>query len=166
MDGARRTLVVGGTGMLTGLCEAVPPRELVVAARFAGNRAARARLDPEVERVRLDWSDEASRAAFLDALDRFPGLTTGVLWIHSEAHDLSAAMLGRLSARARPPRVVHVFGTGSGRHREAAGALAERAAALGVPFEAVLLGRVDAPGGPRWMTDAEISAHVARAAFP
>ena len=39
--------------------------------------------------------------------------------------------------------------------------MAETAARLGVPFEAILSGRVEVQGGWRWMTDEEIAARAA-----
>ncbi|MEG9884897.1 MAG: hypothetical protein V6Z86_09920 [Hyphomicrobiales bacterium] len=61
----RRILVVGGTGMLATLCRALPPRQLIVAARFVSNAAEVAALSPQGPRIPLNYRSERSAGEFL-----------------------------------------------------------------------------------------------------
>lgn len=154
----RRLLVVGGTGMLHPLCQAIPPKELIVAARFASNRGNLAMLPEDVLRVPLDYESESSVASFVTQLAGWQDLDACVLWVHSPAHGFSRTVIKSLSDRQNPPRVIHLFGSGTRSDQ-----LTDWAAQNQVPFTAVQLGKVETATGWRWMTQTEISAQTARA---
>ena len=154
----RRILVVGGTGMLSPLCQALPPDQLIVAARFQSNTAKVALLPKDVLRVPLDYTHDSSIAAFMSRLADWHNIACCVLWVHSPAHGFSRALIETLSQREVPPQVVHLFGS-----NVLPEALIQWAKQYHVPFTAVQLGHVDLPGGWRWLTDSEISQQTARA---
>ena len=144
--------------MLAPFCRTLPGEEVIVAARFRSNKERVRSLDLRIERVSLDYLDEASGTAFLDRLRDWHKLTHCVLWVHSVGHGFSQRLIKALANRRDPPLIVHLFGSNADSDR-----LIETALAAKVPFSPVRLGHVNTPTGWRWMTDDEISTLTAKA---
>ena len=144
--------------MLAPLCRAVPAEDLILAARFESNKAELDKMPEGVCRVRLDYRDPQSRAAFLDGLDCWHDIAWCVLWVHSGSQGFSADVMTTLAAGRPAARIIHVFGSTAD-----PGPLADLAARLGIEFSAVRLGQVKDKNGARWMTHGEISARTGAA---
>jgi hypothetical protein len=158
---APHILVVGGTGMLAGLVEALAGDggRLSLLSRRA-SRSAWPGYD-------CDYCDKASFVHALDAAIAASGpIDLAVAWFHDlkiAAPRLLAERIGRPGA---PGRLFQVLGSATGDpcHPERLGRAA--AVAEGLPdcrLRQVVLGfRVEA-GRSRWLSDAEISAGVLEA---
>jgi hypothetical protein len=154
----RRVLVVGGTGMLMPLCNALPSNELILAARFISHSDTTARLSAEVMRVPLDYTNDESQFKFLRQIKTCHGLKFCILWVHSKAWGFSKRMIETVSRFPEPPVVVHVFGS-SNRSNDLAG----WSSANNTEFIPVQLGSVKTLVGFRWLTHQEISEQVIKA---
>jgi hypothetical protein len=155
---APHTLVVGGTGMLAGLVEALAGDggRLSLLSRHASRFAG----PPNVTGYDVDYYDEA---AFTAALDTTGPIDLAVAWLHRM--DIPAAR--RLAEHVGTPntlgRLFQVLGsaTGDPGRPDRLASAAEVAADLSqCRLHQVVLGfEVDGVRS-RWLTDAEISAGV------
>lgn len=143
-------LIVGGTGMLAGatrVLAAGAPRTVLVARRPEALAA-----EVGAEGVALDWA--ATDAA--DRISAIPGgFDLGVIWLHEGACHLTRAFEDRLAPDAR---VIRVHGSQS--MDPSVRAARDPAPRPDLRRQVVILGWHHAPGGRRWLSDAEISAGV------
>lgn len=156
----RRALVVGGTGMLAGVVEALATRgwSVTVVARGHHRLDAVARLS-EVAACRADYRDLAS---FESAVRAALPVRLVVAWIHSTAPE-APAQLARLVADAdRPVPFYHVLGSAAGR-APASSSATELAGSPGIDYRQVVLGYVREQNTSRWLTHAEIVAGLLEA---
>ncbi|MGH6910377.1 MAG: hypothetical protein ACREE0_07675 [Phenylobacterium sp.] len=145
---APHILVVGGTGMLSGLVEALAGdggRLSLLsrhASRFVGDRFAA---------YDVDYYDEA---AFIAALDAAGPVDLAVAWFHT----LKIAAPRRLAERMRG-RLFQVLGSAAGDPSRPDRLAAAVAVADGLPrcaLRQVVLGFQVEDGRSRWLTDQEI----------
>jgi molybdopterin-guanine dinucleotide biosynthesis protein A len=134
-------LVIGGTGMLTGVTHALAGRghAVTVVARRA------IELEPKMSFVAVDYRDTAVLKRGLEqAVAACGSIDLAVAWIHTDAPDAPGAVAG---AVAPGGRVVQVFGNR---------VWPLDPVPLHVAYRQVLLGSLDG----RWLTHDEISAGV------
>ncbi|WP_334165488.1 hypothetical protein [Phenylobacterium sp.] len=156
-------LVVGGTGMLAGLVEALAGdggRLSLLSRRASAHGLPGRAFD-------CDYHDAAAFTAALDAAVAGQGpIDLAVAWFHSLRLAAPRRLAERVGREGAPGRLFQVLGSGvadpakPGRLRFAA------AVADGLPacrLRQVVLGFRLADGGARWLTDAEISEGVLRA---
>ena len=148
---APHILVVGGTGMLSGLCKAL--------AEDGGRLSLLSRRASALGGFDCDYHDEAAFAAALKAaVDRSGPIDLAVAWFHT----LKIPAPRRLAERVRG-RMFQVLGSaaadpGHPRRLETARKVAE-----GLPdcaVRQVVLGFKVEDGRSRWLTNDEISAGV------
>lgn len=154
---ASHILVVGGTGMLAGLVEALAGDggRLSLVSRRA-SRFGR----PGVTAYDADWNDEAG---FVGALDAAGPIDVAVAWFH----DLKIAAPRRVAERVgrpgEPGRLFQVLGSATGNPSRPDRLGAAAAVAEGLPgcrLRQVVLGFEVEGGRSRWLTDPEISSGV------
>ena len=149
---APHILVVGGTGMLSGLVEALAGDggRLSLFSRHASQFVREGVAGHDV-----DYYDEA---AFTAALDAAGPVDLAIAWFHT----LKIAAPRRLAERTRG-RLFQVLGSATGDPSRPDRLLSAAAVADGLPrcaLRQVVLGfRVDG-GRSRWLTDTEISEGV------
>lgn len=149
-----QALVVGGTGMLTGLARALAERGHHVTSisrrgtsPVAGD-ACNSLLQAQIAPMAVDYRDGDALVVALERAQAERGpIELAVCWIHTDAPEAPALVAGALAPGAR---LVQVFGT-------RVWPLAEPP--LQIAYRRVLLG---AHGG-RWLTHEEISAGVLEA---
>jgi hypothetical protein len=106
----------------------------------------------------MDWTREESVAEALAVLRRRPAPELMISWIHPAG----LWCLTRFEALLAPgARSIRVHGSAAGDPR--GGMKTDFAPPPHVARQDVVLGWVNAPGGRRWLTDAEISAGVLNA---
>jgi hypothetical protein len=157
-DAGGHALVVGGTGMLAGLCDALAADGLQVTV--VGRDPARLRrVAARSRRIHPLSADYERIPAFAAALAvaacaRGP-IELAVCWIRSWAPQ---SLLAVASAVAPGGRLFHVLGSG---HSDAsAPAIAELERRGDLRYRRIQLGAVVEDGGRRWLTDEEISGGV------
>jgi NAD(P)-dependent dehydrogenase (short-subunit alcohol dehydrogenase family) len=149
-------LVVGGTGMLSGLCEALAGDggrlSLLARRASAWGGAAAGRFD-------CDYYDEAAFASALDAAIAAGGpVDLAVTWIHT----LKIAASRQVAQRTRG-RMFQVLGSAAADPARPEALQLARAVAEDLPdceLRHVVLGFKVEAGRSRWLTDAEISGGV------
>lgn len=152
----RRFLVVGGTGMLAPLCQALPPKELVIAARFVSHHSQLLTFSNAVQRVELDYHSVPSANQFLQNLALWPNMQSCILWVHSPAQSFCQAVIQAFAQRRKPPHIIEVLGSQS-----TPTDLSHISKFNPIRRTTVRLGRHQEPTGWRWLTHREISAKVA-----
>ncbi len=138
-------LVVGGTGMLWGVCEWLAARgEQVTVVSRSGCARSGASVRG-IAHLAVDYRDGAAleRALRAAAEERGPW-ALAVCWVRSDAGDVP----GTIRRLVPACRVIRVVGSEGARHVADAGS------------ERVVRGWVIGADGPRWLTDAEIAAGV------
>lgn len=151
------TLVVGGTGMLTGVCRQLAARQHAVSVMARDERRLDA-LDRSVRAaggvmhpISVDYSDSRQLASAIRAAKRELGpIDLAVCWIHATA----PRALALVAAEVRR-RLIHIIGSASTDPLQ----LALRDPPLlpaGAGYQAVVLGYQSDAGSPRWLTDEEI----------
>lgn len=154
---APHILVVGGTGMLSGLCRALAGDggRLSLLSRHASKAAGADGFD-------CDYYDEAGFVQALDAATARSGpITLAVSWIHT----LKIPANRRLAERVRG-RLFQVLGSAAADPDHPWRLDLGRAVADGLPdcaLRQVVLGFKIEDGRSRWLTNDEISAGVLRA---
>ena len=149
-------LVIGGTGMLSSLCERIA-REGVVTV-VARNRARLDRLataSPNIHPVAVDYKDGTALAAALDG--RYRGC---VCWVHEEVAPAAPLIvsdivdgsfwhvMGSASADPSRPEILEQWRTRfRARHPD-------------LDYRQIVLGFENDGGASRWLTDSEISDGV------
>ncbi|MEX2219772.1 MAG: hypothetical protein WD749_13545 [Phycisphaerales bacterium] len=165
---SRHALVVGGTGMLRGLCLALAERGhtvTVIARRhapLASLARAAASLPGRIAPAPADYTDDAALASAIRSATIARGqVSLAIAWVRSAAPG-ALPLIADLIARDRdPPRLFHICGSAVADPSRTP----DRGLALlpGVRYRRVILGFVVGPPGARWLTDAEICAGVVRA---
>jgi hypothetical protein len=167
---AAHALVVGGTGMLSGLCLRLAEDGwgVCVLARNASAFAARTKRD-NLAGFNCDYTDApALDRALDDILERASTVRLVAAWIHPTAPDAARRIGARFARPGATLRFVHVLGSAVAdpARPERLEALRERVAAgLALDYAQAVLGFVVEGGGSRWLTDSEISAGVYDAAL-
>ena len=154
---ADHATVVGGSGMLAGLCHrlAADGWQVTVVGRDR-SKLARACADARLHPLSVDYEDVGNFAAALAkaAAARGP-IVLAVCWIRSWA---PLSLLATADAVATDGRLVQVLGSqASGATSTAIAALAAR---RGLDYRQVQLGAMGDGPSQRWLTDSEISAGV------
>jgi NAD(P)-dependent dehydrogenase (short-subunit alcohol dehydrogenase family) len=150
----RHGLIVGGSGMLAGLCQllAADGWELSIVGRDE-TKLARATAPPRLHPVAVDYQDLAAfNAALAGAAAARGPFVLAVCWIRSWAPD---SLRAAAAAVAPGARLVHVIG--SQRSDESAAAIAELERREDLVYQQVQLGAVIDNCGQRWLTNDEIS---------
>lgn len=163
------TLVVGGTGMLRGVCLALAARGQAVSvvarshAGLAGLMAEARGLPGGVYGCPADYGDENALAlAIRSAIIARGGFSLAICWIHASAPRAMGVIAGCLEGRRVAVRLFEV--SGSDAADPARAGLAERGEEhAGVLRRRIVLGFVMEPGGSRWLRNEEIVAGVVRA---
>jgi hypothetical protein len=155
MTAVPHILVVGGTGMLAGLTEALASDggRLSHLSRHA-SRSGR----PGITGYDVDYYDEA---AFVAALDAAGPIDVAVAWLHSVTIPAARRLAERVGSPQAPGRLFQVLGsaTGDPAHPDRLATAASVAADL--PYcrlRQVVLGFEIEDGQSRWLTDPEIAA--------
>ena len=148
---ASHILVVGGTGMLSGLCEALigDGGRLSLVSRRASRVAGPDGFDCD------DYDPHAFTAALDAAVARSGPIELAVAWFH----DAGIAAPRLLAERVRG-RLFLVLGSATADPAHPDRLEQARRLAEGLPdcaVRLVVLGFQMEPGGARWLTDAEIS---------
>jgi hypothetical protein len=147
-------LVVGGSGMLAGLCRslAADGRHVTIVGRDGGRlrRAAGGSRRISTLSVNYELVPEFV-AALADAVRDHGAIDLAVCWIRSWVPE---ALLATAAAVAPGGRIFHVLG--SARSDASAPAIAELQGRDDLLYRQVQLGSI----GGRWLTDEEISAGV------
>jgi hypothetical protein len=149
-------LVVGGTGMLSGLCEALAGdggRLSLLARRSSGWRGAPARA------FDCDYRDEAAFADAVDAALAANGpVDLAVAWIHDARLPANRILAERLG----PARLFQVLGSATADPARPDRLQVAAAAAQGLDCQMrqVVLGFQVEAGQSRWLSDDEISRGV------
>jgi NAD(P)-dependent dehydrogenase (short-subunit alcohol dehydrogenase family) len=150
-----RVLVVGGSGMLAGLCRSLVEHSDTVAVLARNEKRIRA-IGPSIEPVVCDYNNGVSLAELLSDI-ALPDLT--VAWIHGRAPHARRA----LAEHVRPEgRFVQVLGSAHAdpAHPERVAEMAQAVEGLPIDYQAVVLGFVVEDGKSRWLTNTEISDGV------
>jgi len=155
MNAIGHALVVGGSGMLAGLCRSLhgPAERVSVMAR--NERRIRA-IAPRIEPVPCDYNDGMALAETLALLEP-PDLV--IAWIHGRAPTARRALAECVAAEGR---FVQVLGSAHGdpSHPERLAEMAEAAHGLPIDYQAVVLGFVVTAGRSRWLSHDEVSNGV------
>ncbi|MEJ7757794.1 MAG: hypothetical protein WKF83_17265 [Nocardioidaceae bacterium] len=151
-------LVVGGSGMLAGLCRSLAAEgwQLSVVGRDSAKLARAKRGDPRIHPLSIDYEQVGAFTAALTATTQTSGpITLAVCWIRSWA---PRSLIATASAVAPGGRLFHVVGDqGRDTYDHATVELAQRP---GLHYRKVQLGAVLDHGTKRWLTNDEISAGV------
>jgi NAD(P)-dependent dehydrogenase (short-subunit alcohol dehydrogenase family) len=157
-DGHRHALVVGGSGMLAGLCRSLAEErwEVTGVGRDRSKLREAAAGATRIHPVSVDYEDlPALRGALREATARRGAIELEVCWIRSWA---PSSLLVAADALAPGGRLFHLVGSQSSDASAHAIAGLRRDRALG--YRQVRLGSVRDGGCRRWLTHAEICAGV------
>ncbi len=155
MNAIGHALVIGGSGMLAGLCRSLQDRAERVSVMARNERRIRA-VAPGIEPVACDYNDGMALAETLALLEP-PDLL--IAWLHGRAPSARRALAECVAAEGR---FVQVLGSAHGdpAHPERLTEMAAAADGLPIDYQAVLLGFVVDGGHSRWLSNAEISNGV------
>jgi NAD(P)-dependent dehydrogenase (short-subunit alcohol dehydrogenase family) len=159
-------LVIGGTGMLAGLCLALAQegRQVSVIARDAGKLDHLAQAAPAgaIRPISLDYCDVAAlRAGLLAAIDAAGPIQRAICWVHGEQSEDVPLVIADLVTGF----FCHVHGsaTADPARPELIADWQRRffARRRGLPYQIVILGFIrEAIAGSRWLSNDEISDGV------
>ena len=154
----RHALVVGGSGMLAGLCRSLAADRwhVTVVGRDPGKLARAASGDPRMHLLSADYEQSAVFVAALGEATAARGsVELAICWIRSWA---PRALLDAAAVIAPGGRLFHVLGSqGSDASAAATATLWRRD---DIDYRAVQLGAGAEGDGRRWLTNDEISAGV------
>lgn len=155
MNRFAHVLVVGGSGMLAGLCRALGDCSDRVTVLARNEKRIRA-IAPSIEALVCDYNDGTELAEMLGTIAP-PDLL--VAWIYGRAPHARRALAESVAAEGR---FVQVLGSAHGdpSHPERLVEMAEATDGLPIDYQAVVLGFVVDGGRSRWLTNDEISAGV------
>ncbi len=155
MNRFNHALIVGGSGMLAGLCRALAEHGTRVSVLARNEKRIRA-IAPSVEAVVCDYNDGTALAEVLGMIEP-PDLI--VAWIHGRAPHARRALAECVAAEGR---FVQVLGSAHGdpSHPERLVEMEQAVEGLPIDYSAVVLGFVIEGGKSRWLTNDEISAGV------
>ncbi|HEY4942842.1 MAG TPA: hypothetical protein VII56_15545 [Rhizomicrobium sp.] len=148
-------LVVGGSGMLAGLCRSLCDCSDRVSVMARNDKRIRA-IGGAIEPLACDYNDGVALSEILAGLEP-PDLV--VAWIHGRAPQARRALAESVRAEGR---LLQVLGSAHGdpAHPERLLEMAQAAEGLPIDYSAVVLGFVVEGGKSRWLNNAEISAGV------
>jgi NAD(P)-dependent dehydrogenase (short-subunit alcohol dehydrogenase family) len=151
----RHALIVGGSGMLAGLCRTLCSSADTVSVLARNEKRIRAVAD-DVESIACDYNNGTALAETLSSLDA-PDLL--VAWIHGRAPQARRALAEHVAAEGR---FVQVLGSAHAdpSHPERLAEMAHAAEGLPIDYQAVVLGFMLENGRSRWLTNEEISSGV------
>lgn len=157
-DPGGHALVVGGSGMLAGLCRALAADgwQVTIVGRDLAKLRWAASRDPRIHPLSADYEQVSAFVTALNAAAAARGpIELAVCWIRSWAPQ---SLLAAASAVAPAGRIFHLLG--SQRSDASAPAIAELKRRGDLRYRHVHLGTVVDGGGHRWLTNEEISAGV------
>jgi NAD(P)-dependent dehydrogenase (short-subunit alcohol dehydrogenase family) len=154
----RHAVVVGGSGMLAGLCRALARDgwEVTVIGRDQGKLARATDGDPRLHPLSVDYENLPAYAdALADATAARGPVSLAVCWIRPWAPNSLRLTAGALEDGGH---LLHVLGTSAG--DASAETVAELESRTEIVYGQVQLGSVSDGKRRRWLTDEEISAGV------
>lgn len=160
------SLVIGGTGMLRGVCLELARRGhhvSVVARRHAPLSSLcdeASGLSGQVLPAPADYASNEELAARIRAQTIAHGpVELAVCWIHDTAPSAIGLIAKMIADPRRPARLIHILGSAAADPvRIEPDDPATRIA--GVDYQRVILGFVPGPRGSRWLTNEEICTGV------
>ncbi|MBX3358964.1 MAG: hypothetical protein KF745_11120 [Phycisphaeraceae bacterium] len=159
---SRHCLVIGGTGMLRGLCLALAGRGCVVTVIARSHKklaSLAAQADPAstIHPLSADYTDlgQLATAVRMAAAARGP-FALAVCWVHAPSADVVRAVADLIADDSRPPIMVHVLGSSSADPTGPSLRVAGLDLRRDIVCRRVCLGFVVERWGSRWLTDAEI----------
>ncbi|HYE03803.1 MAG TPA: hypothetical protein VD963_11295 [Phycisphaerales bacterium] len=163
-------LVLGGTGMLAGVCLGLADRGCAVSvvarghARLAALARRSAGLAGPINPVPVDYHDHGALAAGIRAAGMAHGpVRLVVAWVRSSATGTLELVCDLVASERAPRDVLHVRSSAAADPMDRATARSQALALErlpGVRYRQVVLGFVHEQGSARWLTDAEIAAGV------
>jgi hypothetical protein len=157
-------LVVGGTGMLSGLTHHLLTEAKTVS--LVARRPERLRAPTIKERlnpIALDYSQSARLAdSIRHAIAAHGPIQLAVCWIHSSAPDALPTLLTELARPGLPFRLFHVRGSAAMDPSALPNPVLDRLPEV-CQYRQVVLGFVLEGNHSRWLTNEEISAGVIQA---
>jgi hypothetical protein len=151
-------LVVGGSGMLAGVCRSLAADgwEVTLVGRDQAKLARATAGDPRLHPLSVDYEDVADFAAAVNSAAAARGsITLAVCWIRSWAPQ---SLLAAADAVAAGGRLFHVLGSQAS--DASAAAIEALRARSGLDYRQVQLGAIRAGASPRWLTEDEVSTGV------
>jgi NAD(P)-dependent dehydrogenase (short-subunit alcohol dehydrogenase family) len=148
-------LIVGGSGMLAGLCRSLCDDCDKVSVLARNEKRIRA-IAPTIDVVACDYNDGVALAEILSQIEP-PDLV--IAWIHGRAQKARRAFADCVRAEGR---YMQILGSAHGdpAHPERLTEMAAAADGLPIDYQAVVLGFVAESGKSRWLNNAEICAGV------
>lgn len=148
-------LIVGGSGMLAGMCRSLCDSSDKVSVLARNEKRIRA-IAPQIECIACDYNDGVGLSETLALLEP-PDLV--IAWLHGRAPHARHALAECVAAEGR---FVQVLGSAHAdpAHPERLAEMAHAADGLPIDYQAVVLGFVVEAAKSRWLTNAEISAGV------
>lgn len=164
-------LVVGGTGMLAGVC-----RDLVgMGAKVAVVARRRSRLDTlaksvehssgKIVGIALDYADTGMLVRSLrDEVAGHGRFTAAICWIYSHASEAVTAVADAIADEDNPTRYFLIRGSASVNPEAKDSKVVEELRSLcGIAYHQITLGFKLTGQGSRWLTDEEICSGVMQA---
>ena len=160
----QHTLVVGGTGMLAGLCETLHQQGhlLTILSRSERRFAHLARGRSGFHHLALDYTDASALCEGLQAAlaERGP-ISLAVCWVHSTAPHGLTNICEELLKAVESLEVVHVVGSAWANPARLLSPLEKQLRSLSsLRYKQAILGFQLVGETSRWLTDEEISAGV------
>ena len=151
----QHALIVGGSGMLAGLCRSLCGCSEQVSVLARNERRLRA-IAAEIEPIACDYNNGRALAETLSQLEP-PDLL--IAWIHGRAPQARRAFAECVAADGR---FVQVLGSAHAdpSHPERLKEMEQAAAGLPIDYSAVVLGFAVENGRSRWLTTDEVSNGV------
>ena len=148
-------LVVGGSGMLAGLCRSLCDCSDRVSV-LARNEKRLLGVSAAIEPLVCDYNDGVALAEVLGSLSP-PDLV--IAWIHGRAPQARRALAECVAAEGR---FVNVLGSAHGdpAHPERLVEMQKTVEGLPIDYQSIVLGFAVEAGKSRWLTEAEISNGV------
>jgi hypothetical protein len=157
-------LVVGGTGMLSGLTQHLLSEAETVS--LVARRPERLRAPTDRERlnpIALDYRQtDRLAAAIREAIAAHGPIQLAVCWIHRSALDALPTLLTELAHPGLPFRLFHVRGSAAADPSALPNPVLDRLPEV-CQYRQVILGFVLEGDRSRWLTNVEISAGVIQA---
>ncbi len=155
MSPVAHALVVGGSGMLSGLCRALGAQAGRVSVLARNERRIRS-IAPDIEPIVCDYNNGTALA---EALMQIAPPDLLIAWIHGRAPAARRALAQSVAAEGR---FIQVLGSAHGdpSHPERLKEMAQAADGLPIDYSAIVLGFVVEGGRSRWLNNDEISSGV------
>lgn len=156
----QHALVIGGTGMLSGVTVELAKRtqHMTLISRRASAFVERSGFVRTVG-IDADWSDARGfLAEYVQRVTRVGETDFALLWMHSSAHRTFDMVLDALDGY--PCEVVHVVGSQPDSSRLDPSRVRERLLGSTIRYRTARLGCRVEPSGTRWLTHEEICTGV------